>query len=360
VWIDIDNTPHVPFFRPIIRELRSRGIDTLVTARDAFQVCELAAQLRVDVRRVGRHYGKNVLLKSWGLCWRSAQLLPIVLQERPAIAVSHGARSQILLSNLLRIPTIMIADYEHVATPPLVRPKWEIVPHVLPASRLHCTDRQRIRTYAGIKEDVYASELNPDPALLDELDLPGDHVIVTVRPPANEAHYHRPESDELFVHFMHRVCRTPGITAVLLPRNRVQERDIRATFPAWFESGRVIVPGRAVDGLNLLWHSDLVVSGGGTMNREAAALGVPVYSIFRGATGAVDRHLEAKGRLRLITSRDEVERRIPLVRRSRGVPPAAARGGAREEIVTHILNILDIETSAGWSEDRQTPCPRSS
>ncbi|WP_197423046.1 DUF354 domain-containing protein [Bradyrhizobium valentinum] len=67
---------------------------------------------------------------------------------------------------------------------------------------------------------------------------------------------------------------TPGVKSVLLPRNKVQESHIRASWPKWFEGDKVIVPKEAVDGLNLLWHSDLVVSGGGTMNREAAALGI--------------------------------------------------------------------------------------
>ena len=109
--------------------------------------------------KVGRHYGKNRLLKVFGLVWRSIQLLPFVLRERPVVGLSHGSRAQILLCNLLRIPTIMVNDYEHAQTPPLVRPRWEIVPDVLFNENLHCKTRERIRTYSGIKEDVYAPEL---------------------------------------------------------------------------------------------------------------------------------------------------------------------------------------------------------
>ena len=131
IWIDLDNTPHVPFFKPIIRELERRGFRVVLTARDAFQVCELATQSGLKYKKIGRHYGKNRFMKVWGLAWRSLQLLPFVIRERPALGLSHGSRGQILLCNLLRIPTVMVMDYEHAQTPPLVRPRWEIVPEVL-------------------------------------------------------------------------------------------------------------------------------------------------------------------------------------------------------------------------------------
>src|SRR4029077_8219317 len=135
-------------------------------------------------------------------------------------------------------------------------------------------------------------------------------VIVTVRPPATEAHYHNPEGDELFESVMEHICRTHGVTAVLLPRNTAQKEQIVAKHPDWFKDSKVIIPKEVIDGLNLLWHSDLVVSGGGTMNREAAALGVPVYSTFRGKIGAVDRALQAQGRLVLIECIEDVKTKV--------------------------------------------------
>src|SRR4051812_1523929 len=110
IWIDLDNTPHVPFFKPIIRELEQRGHKVALTARDAFQVVELADKLELACKKVGRHYGKNSFMKVWGLGWRSSQLLPFALEEKPILALSHGSRAQILLSNVLRIPTVMIMD----------------------------------------------------------------------------------------------------------------------------------------------------------------------------------------------------------------------------------------------------------
>ncbi len=343
IWIDLDNTPHVPFFKPIIRELEKRGYKVILTARDAFQVCELATQSGLVYTKVGRHYGKNRVLKILGLIWRTLQLLPLVLKERPIMGLSHGSRSQILLCNLLCIPTVMIMDYEHARTPLLLRPRWEIVPEVLLNESLHCKAKERIRKYNGIKEDVYAPEFKPDPTLRQQLHLGDNNVIVTVRPPANEAHYHNPESETFFVKFMERVFITPGVKAVLLPRNKNQETDIRTNWPQWFNDSKVVVPKEAVDGLNLLWHSDLVVSGGGTMNREAAALGVPVYSIFRGKSGAVDRHLQSQGKMTLIESIEDVQNKILLIPRKRNGLPASRPREALREIVEQVEDIIKLD-----------------
>lgn len=316
IWIDLDNTPHVPFFEPIIEELEARGFSVVVTARDAFQVCQLADKKGLSYTKIGRHHGKNRFVKAAGLVFRALQLSPIGLREKPLLAVSHGARSQILLSNLLGIPTILIADYEHSRFPPMMRPTWLMAPDAISDQSL-CLKNGHIRKYSGLKEDVYAWKLEPDPTLLSELGTSNADIIVTVRPPATEAHYHKHESVVLFEAFMERATRTPGVRIVLLPRNRKQEEQIRSKWPAWFENQKTLIPAGAIDGLNLLWHSDLVVSGGGTMNREAAALGVPVYSIFRGTIGAVDRRLSEEGRLVLVESPGDVEGKIPLVKRVR-------------------------------------------
>ena len=342
VWIDLDNTPHVPFFIPIIRELEKRGHTVVVTARDAFQVCELADRKGLQCLKIGRHYGKNSILKIVGLLWRSSQLLPFYSREKPDIALSHGARSQIFLSNVLGKPTILISDYEFSKTPLLIKPRWEIVPESLPTEGLH-SSAQRVRKYSGIKEDVYAPDFKPDPSLVEELALGNEHIIVTVRPPATEAHYHNPESVFLFDDLMARIGATPEVRAVLLPRNYHQEKELRLNHPEWFADNKTIVPSRAVDGLNLLWHSDLVVSGGGTMNREAAALGVPVYSIFRGKLGAVDRRLEQEGRLVIIRTAAEVQTKILFQRRPNSAHLNGEPRTALQDIVNHIEDIVRTE-----------------
>lgn len=316
LWIDLDNTPHVVFFEPIIDELRARGFALTITARDAFQVCELADQKKMAYLKIGRHYGKNRFLKVAGLVYRAMELAPVALRDRPMLSLSHGARSQIFISNLLRIPTLLFADYEFAAYPPMLRPTWEMVPAVIPDEAL-CCDPSHIKKYPGIKEDVYAWKFKPDPALLRHFGMDESNLIVTARPPATEAHYHNPESEGLFTRFMEMACADPRSRIVLLPRNKQQGELIRSRWPQWFAGNKTVIPEGALDGLNLIWHSDLLVSGGGTMNREAATLGVPVYSIFRGAIGAVDHHLQKTGKLILIETLDDVAGKIRLEKRVR-------------------------------------------
>jgi predicted glycosyltransferase len=340
IWIDLDNTPHVPFFEPIIEELRVRGFPVLVTARDAFQVCDLADKKHLAYIRVGRHYGKNRLMKGAGLVYRALQLAPLVLRERPVLAVSHGSRSQLILGNCLRLPSVLLEDYEFCQFPPMMKPTWLMAPDVIPDAAL-CLKSGHLRKYPGIKEDVYAWKHKPDFTALQALGLKPDDLVVTVRPPATEAHYHNPESEKLFEAFMNRASRNPKARLVLLPRNKKQAAVIREQSPGWFQDGKTVIPQTALDGLNLIWHSDFVVSGGGTMNREAAALGVPVYSIFRGKIGAVDRHLCSEGRLTLVESLADVEHKIQIVKRTRKPVDEATTRKPLEHIVDTIAEIAE-------------------
>jgi predicted glycosyltransferase len=343
IWIDLDNTPHVPFFEPILAELRARGFEVFVTARDAFQVCDLADKKGLKYVKVGKHHGKNPLMKIVGLVYRALQLAPVVARARPILGVSHGSRSQLLLNNWTCRPTILIEDYEHCQFPPMMRPTWIMAPDVIPDENLPCK-RENLRKYSGIKEDVYAWTLKEEPNFLQKLGINESDLVITVRPPATEAHYHNPESERLFERFMQRACDTPCARVVLLPRNQKQGAFIRATWPAWFENNKTVIPKQAVDGLNLIWHSDLVVSGGGTMNREAAALDVPVYSIFRGAIGAVDRQLSKQNRLILIESLEDVDTKIRLVKRTRRDVSEVTSQRTLTEIVDNIEAIAETLT----------------
>jgi hypothetical protein len=316
IWIDLENSPHAPFFRPIIDELNKNGHRVFITARDCFQVCGLADLMNFKYKKIGRHYGKNKVLKVAGLLIRSLQLMSFALSVKPDIALSHGSRSQIMVSSLLKIPSVQITDYEHAKT--VVKPDYVIVAEMISETAMKGCFQKTLFKYPGIKEDVYVPSFKPDPSIRKELGIREEELLVTIRPPATEAHYHNPESELLFRTAIDFIGAHENTRMVILPRNeKKQTAWIKSNWPAWCNSSKIIIPEHVMDGLNLIWFSDLVISGGGTMNRESAALGVPVYSIFRGKIGAVDQYLSENGRLILLTSVEDVRTKITLNKRHR-------------------------------------------
>lgn len=334
IWIDLDNSPHVPFFAPIFTELEKAGYTVFVTARDCSQTCGLADLMGLKYRRIGRHYGKRRLWKLGGLCWRAMQLLPSVVKAGPMLAVSHGSRSQLVVANALRIPSITIADYEFAKLWFLVRPTWLMTPVAIGNEALReC--RSEVLKYPGIKEDAYVPGFQPTAGMLTSFGISDEQVVVLLRPPASEAHYHCPESDDLFEGVVEYLEQRPEVSVIVLPRNERQADEIRCKWKGMLARGKMVIPSQVVDGLNLIWHADVVISGGGTMNREAAALGVPVYSIFRGRIGAVDRYLASCGRLVLIEKRAELADKLKLRKRDTSSMQEASPG-TLAAIVNHI------------------------
>jgi predicted glycosyltransferase len=319
VWIDLDNSPHVPFFQPIIKKFKGNGYTVVLTARDCFQTCGLADYHKLKYIRVGKHYGKNKVLKVIGTLLRVLQLLPIAIRMKPAMALSHGSRAMVLAANILNIPSVVLMDYEFTKGIPfsIARPVLSINPEVVLVNATFKKNR-RVASYPGIKEDVYVPFFKPDSSIKGELKLDDNQIVVTIRPPATEAHYHNPESEGLFTEVLNSLGAVDNVKMIILPRNEVKQTVwIKQKWPEFIRSEKVVIPKHVVDGLNLIWHSDFVVSGGGTMNREAAALGVPVYSIFRGQIGAVDRYLEADGRLTLLKSIADVRSKIDIRKRNK-------------------------------------------
>jgi predicted glycosyltransferase len=338
IWIDLDNSPHVPFFLPIIEGLERGGYQVLLTARDSYQVCELLRLHQLSCRVVGRHYGKRWVLKLLGTALRAVQLLPLAIAERPDLAVSHTSRAQFLAASLLRIPTVIMFDYEFINATGFLHPDWVFVPQMIPEENISQKPNHVFR-YHGLKEDVYVPRFKPDPNVRNLLGVRQDELVVTVRPPATEAHYHNPEGEQFLAETLQYLLDQSDARVVMLPRNENQATVLRSSWTRAIDEGRMIIPEHAVDGLNLIWNSDLVISGGGTMNREAAALGVPVFSIFRGRMGAVDRYLAETGRLTLIEKVGEIRTKIVLERRKPVVWSSANHSAVLDCIVEAINSI---------------------
>jgi predicted glycosyltransferase len=273
---------------------------------------------------------------------RAIQLVPVAAKFQPDLAISHGSRAQVLVCKALGIETLVMHDYEHTIRTGFLEPTWVLTPDVIPEEPM-TRGRGRVLKYPGLKEDVYAPRLRPDASVLSILGISKDDLIVTLRPPATEAHYHNPESEKLFEATLQMLAKRPHVRVVTLPRNARQKKQLREQFADQIASGLMVIPDAALDGLNLIWFSDLVISGGGTMNREAASLGVPVYSIFRGKIGAVDQWLAATGRLTLIETVEDIETKIRLTRWNRPASPDHASRPALHSIVDSFVSILGEE-----------------
>ena len=273
IWVDLDNSPHVPFFRPIIEELRKRQYEVLVTARDAYQVRELLDFYGVSAKIVGKHHGKHKVLKALGTCSRAIALGRIAQKERPDLAINHGSRACLLACTFLGIQSVTLLDYEFTTKVPTIKPTWLMAPAVLPNDQLPMGSG--VLKYPGIKEDVYLPGFRPDPSLKTRLGISPDDLLVTIRPPATEAHYHNPESEPLLAEALKRFVASVNTRILLLPRNKRQEAELRSGWGESIAAGKIVIPQHVEDGLNLIWNSDLVISGGGTMNREAAGYGCP-------------------------------------------------------------------------------------
>lgn len=310
IWIDLGNSPHVPFFNALAGEFAARGHEIVWTARDYAQTVEMARASGIDPVVFGKHGGKNVISKAAKFTRRVADLTLWARGKKIDIAVSHNSQEPLAAARLLGIDSVNLMDYEHHPGNHMSfrMSKRLVVPASFPAKALERfgVPERKIRRFDGIKEDVYLADFEPDPNFaetLDNLGIEPCDIIVVARPQAPEALYNRKFENDLIDRFLDKAAQTADVKVILLPRKDYQGADLRKRHP----EPNIIIPDKVLDGANLIAAADLVVSGGGTMNREAAALGVPVVTIFTGRMAAVDRYLIAEGLLRRIESRDEID-----------------------------------------------------
>ena len=314
VWVDVTNSPHAVIFRPLIERMRARGHDVTVTARHFAQTVGLLERFGIDHVVIGAHGGAGRAGKARAMANRSRALIGLARRERFDLAVAHGSTDQPIAARLAGTPQVTMFDYEHAAA----MHHWNgrlarrvLVPAAIPeaALRRYGIRPPKLVRYPGLKEEYHLADHRLDSGLVAELGLDGERVIVVVRPPPEVTLYHRGLSTELFTATLERLLADPEAQTVVLPRTEAQRQALRGT-PA-------IVPERPVDGPSLVAASDLVVCAGGTMNREAAALGVTAYTPFAGRRGAVDLALIADGRLRRLERPEDVV----VEKRLRGASP---------------------------------------
>jgi predicted glycosyltransferase len=309
IWVDCTAAAHPLVLRPIIERLEERGHETLVTAREYGQTLGILERLEIPHTAVGSHGGASTLGKGRALAGRSARLARVVWERRPQLALAHGSVDLAVVSSLFRIPSAQMQDYEFAGWQRQIAfraARKILVPDSIPLDRLRrigAKERKLVR-YRGLKEEYYLAGFEPDLAVLGELGLDREKVLVVVRPPPETSEYHA--HNDLYAETVRRLADSREAQAVVIPRTEQQGAEVLA-----MDAANLIVPERAIDAQSLIAFADLVVSAGGTMNREAVALGTPVFTTFAGRMGGVDEALIADGRLQVLGDTTE----LPLRKR---------------------------------------------
>ena len=332
VWVDLTNSPHVLVMRPVIEDLRRRGAHVEVTARDFAQTLALCERFGIEHTAIGRHRGGRLAAKALGLFDRSFALARWARGRRFDIALGHGSNDVTVAARLRGIPATTTFDYEFAKVQHTVNCRLAqavVVPDAIPPERLapYGATPQKLHPYPGLKEEYYLADFEPDDAVLQVLGLDASKKLFVVRTPPDVSLYHRFENP-LFRDVLERL-RDAG-QVVVLPRTAQQRAELKG----------FIVPEGAVDAQTLVARADLVISAGGTMNREAVALGTPVYTTFEGRLGAVDERLIAEGRLRRLERAEDIDADAP-----RASGPSAGTERVRRDPAAFVDLLLSPITS---------------
>jgi uncharacterized protein len=291
---------HVLVLRPIIDRLRGRGHEVLVTSRDYTQTQELLDLHGMEHIPIGKHGGASRISKLMRLIQRTGRMRRFGRKQGFDLAIAHGSNDLAIASRLLGIPEANMHDYEFAVAQHHVGCRLAtrvIFPDSVPPERLRRfgVGPDKLFQYPGFKEEYYLADFEVDPGALDRVGVDRERVVVIVRPPPDVSLYHR-KSNPLFPQVLSQVGTDESVNAVVLPRTPEQRDYVRSlALPS------LIVPDHAVRAQSLVALADLVVSAGGTMNREAVALGTPVYTTYGGRLGGVDEALIRSNRLRPLT-----------------------------------------------------------
>jgi predicted glycosyltransferase len=349
VWIDLANSPHVLFFQPVIAELHRRGVPTVVSARDFAQTVDLCRLLGIEAEVIGTHGGAGLAGKAGNLVGRVRALRVFARSKAPAVAVSHNSYAQALAGRSLGVPVVTAMDYEFQPANHLAFRCASLVavPDVYPldALRRQGAKLSKVWRYSGLKEEIALAGFVPEPGYLQQAGIlppAATPPVVVVRPPADMALYHRFDNP-LFAQLLAALLelrRSGKACVVLLARTKAQAASLEREGFADLMWG-----GAALDGRRLIAAADAVVSAGGSMNREAAVLGTPAYSIYAGKLAAVDRALVADGRLKLLLSPADIAGmafcKKPAVPSSGGTARAAVDDRLLLQFVDRLLQTAD-------------------
>jgi predicted glycosyltransferase len=307
-WIDIDTPPQAQYLLPFRDAFRQRGIETIVTGRDAGITLELLRQAEVDFHPVGKAFGPAKYQKVLGVFGRAHALRTLLKTAGKPDLLVCASRSSALAAWSLGIPSFCLGDYEHVHVAIYrLTGTTMILPEVIDASGLERRGlrKEQIVQYRGLKEDLTFAGLDIDAVPPHHFEnVNRDLVKILVRPPAAESHYYSQDSGRVELDLLAYLARQPAVLVVFSPRYPWQAQHLRGI--PWIN--QPVLLKQPVSFLELLKAVDAVICSGGTMLREAAYLGIPAYSIFQSEIGGVDRYLESIGRVTFISSATDFQK----------------------------------------------------
>jgi predicted glycosyltransferase len=303
VWVDLTNPAHVVVLRPLVELLEAGGHEVTLTARPLSHTTELLDDWGHPYTAIGHHGGAGRVGKALAATSRTAQAFRFARGKRFDYGLAHGSTDLPPVGRLLGIANTTMFDYEWARLQHELNCRLAtrvLIPDAIPAERVERYGARppKLVRYPGLKEEYYLAGFEPDESVPAELGVDRERILAVVRTAPSYALYLGGSENELLPRVLRRLV-DEGAQVVVLARTNEQRQRLRE-----LDAG-LIVPERAVDGRSLAALADLVVSAGGTMIREAAVLGTPVWSIFEGRPGAVDEQLAREGRIRFL--RDPAE-----------------------------------------------------
>jgi predicted glycosyltransferase len=303
VWVDLTNPAHVVVLRPLVELLEAGGHEVTLTSRPLSHTTELLDDWGHPYTAIGHHGGAGRVGKALAATSRTAQAFRFARGKRFDYGLAHGSTDLPPVGRLLGIANTTMFDYEWARLQHELNCRLAtrvLIPDAIPAERVERYGARppKLVRYPGLKEEYYLAGFEPDESVPAELGVDRERILAVVRTAPSYALYLGGSENELLPRVLRRLV-DEGAQVVVLARTNEQRQSLRE-----LDAG-LIVPERAVDGRSLAALADLVVSAGGTMIREAAVLGTPVWSIFEGRPGAVDEQLAREGRIRFL--RDPAE-----------------------------------------------------
>ena len=299
IWLDITNSPHVLFFAPIVKELEKKNHNIIITSREHSQTTELLKLHSMKSTVVGTHAGASLIRKALYVPVRIVSLIKGLRNEKIDACVVHQSFYGIIAAVFLGVKKrIYIFDNEKAFFQNILAIPFAtevLCPEAVTQDRMFL---KKLKKYSGIKEAVYLHDFKPDKKIIQKLGLSAKKKIIVMRPEPYSAAYYSEGKNVLYPLVKEIIEKKKTWQVVVIPRDKKQRSAFKKAF-----SKKIVVAEKAIDALYLMAFADAVVGAGGTMNREAAVLGVPVISMYKGNLLASDKWLIEKG---LMTHKDVV------------------------------------------------------